>query len=198
MPKNAVVLLFTVLLGITVFLGLRYVNVSHEENRLEAQLQEVDKEIALLEGQLASEWAAGSAENQGQSPTLERLKLVRARAQELKDYNHKKQKHIFSLIREIKHWRKENAQLKDGHQVLTEKNMLLEQENAQLNARFHSLTELKKAIREQKVKMRQSSARWRVMPLTQDDSLNGNLGYLIKDGASTVNTRVTIEVTPLK
>lgn len=197
MSKKLIVLLFSILLGITVFLGLRYVNVSHEENRLEAQLQEVDKEIMLLEGQLASEWASGSIENQDQSSTLERLKLIRSRAQELKEYNHKKQEHIFSLIREIKHWRKENAQLKDGNRALTEKNILLEQENAQFNARFNSLAELKEAIREQKIKMWQSSAEWRALQGTKDDSLDGNLGYLMKDGVST-NTRVKIEVTPLK
>ncbi|MDD5255216.1 MAG: hypothetical protein PHR11_04090, partial [Candidatus Omnitrophica bacterium] len=99
----------------------------------------------------------------------------------------------------------ENTALKED---FTRTKARLEEESRQkdeLAARFNSVTELKKAIKDLRKRMRQ--ARQLAAPLrppkktaageTEGKIIDGNRGYLIKDGKPTTPTKVKIEVITL-
>lgn len=119
------------------------------------------------------------------------LKDLSGKLARLQAKNGLNQRHIFSLIREIK-------DLQGEKKALERRITLLGRENSEMNAKLNSLSGLKDAIRALKKKMREEKiAQWRQLRL-EDDLLNGNLGYLLKDGVSTYAARVKIEVKALQ
>ncbi len=114
---------------------------------------------------------------------------------------------IFYLIKEIKLLSKENIQIKDARARLEEKLSLSEELNIRYSERLHSLSELKKAIREVKIEARQKK-RGKIFfwePSVKKSKLergrafslsDGNRGYIVKDGAVTYKPRLKIEVKP--
>jgi hypothetical protein len=85
--------------------------------------------------------------------------------------------------------------LKDEGENLKTQLSQASQEKDILQAKLNSLEELKKVIRELKIKIRQAKIellRKNNVPLTKE----GNRGFVIKNGKSTYPTRVKIEVNP--
>ncbi|MFC1657877.1 hypothetical protein ACFL1D_00675 [Candidatus Omnitrophota bacterium] len=88
------------------------------------------------------------------------------------------------------------AELKGEKEKISQEAAMLRSEKAWLERRFHSVRELKKAIKEIKREMHfvKSDVRSRIESLA---TLGGNRGYLVKDGKSTYKKKVNIRVLPV-
>jgi len=87
---------------------------------------------------------------------------------------------------------------------IEECNLVLLEEKEKLDARLHSLKELKAAIREVKLESRQQRLRQCLLKIKTQREIDaqkltqGNRGYLVKDGQSLYHlTKIKIEVKPV-
>jgi hypothetical protein len=86
--------------------------------------------------------------------------------------------------------------------VITADNAELLSDKKGLEAKLHSLKELKKAIREVKIDMRSEkqeqllAKKQMQKEIDNDELLRGNRGILLKDGKSTYRPVIRIEVRP--
>ncbi|MFA4991404.1 MAG: hypothetical protein WC569_02370 [Candidatus Omnitrophota bacterium] len=99
------------------------------------------------------------------------------------------------LNRKIGFARKDNAELRKAKRELEQKICLLAQEKASIEARLHSIVELKKAIREAKAEIYEKKVKAQKQ-LDARELANGNRGFLFKDGKSLYQPKVKIEVKP--
>lgn len=99
--------------------------------------------------------------------------------------------------------------LKDGnHELAIEKQgleykiVLLQEEKRTMEARLHSLSELKKAIRQVKIEMRDNRISQRREYIRQQKEIDkwetalGNRGFLTKDGQDYYKPKVNVKVRP--
>lgn len=131
-----------------------------------------------------------------------RLELVEENIM-LKDYLRASRKRLSKLFGEFNALEKEvvarderlNVMKTQIAQLETDKEAL-EQENESMRFKLTSIPELKKAIREVKIKVRDAARELREK-LRIDTSIWGNAGYLVKNGQNTSQpSGVKIEVTP--
>ncbi len=103
---------------------------------------------------------------------------------------------------ELKGTRRQLKSVNGKLRGLERNNLLLLEEKENLEARLHSLKELKKAIREIKLERRQEKVQKTLVKKQQQKEIDaqklaqGNCGYLIKDGQSLYPPKVKIEVSP--
>lgn len=88
-----------------------------------------------------------------------------------------------------------NSALNSAKQELEQKVAFLEQEKRIFEARLHSLSELKKAIRQVKQDIRKNKIA-RQKELDKWETAQGNRGFLTKDGEPFSKPKVNIEVRP--
>jgi len=130
----------------------------------------------------------------------ERQNLLQLLGKEKEDLNAADLK-IRKLLSDLDEVRKDKyelnaryARLKAENKVLREKRQELVMEKENLKAKIDSIEELKKLIRELKIKMRLARRQTRIA--TEElERKYGNKGFLIKDGRSTHPIKVRIEVT---
>jgi len=195
-------ILIVLLLTIAVFCVFKYIASLKEKYDLLNTLNQIKEQVATLE-----------KKEQGLLETLEKEKeLQRKLSQEnsgLKDGLKISKIRLMKLFREAKETQKSIEQLNAQFSILKAENKALiekedklkaqfsqvSQENETLKARLGSVVELKKAIRELKRQMRKVSIE--INQETQDEKIvEGNHGFLIKDGKLTYPTRVRIKVIP--
>ena len=91
----------------------------------------------------------------------------------------------------------ENLALLGEKEQLSFKLSEAQSENEALNAKLGSIKELKQAIREIKIKMRHARIKpKRPEEQEQEEVIQGNRGFLTKDGKSTFPVKIRIEVKP--
>jgi predicted RNase H-like nuclease (RuvC/YqgF family) len=121
----------------------------------------------------------------------------------LKDYLRASKRRLSKLFSEFRALEKEvvarderlNVMKAQMSELEREKQTLV-QENEAMKFRLGSIPELKKAIREVKIKVRDAARELRAK-LRIDDAIWGNAGFLVKDGQNTYKPAgVNIEVTP--
>ena len=121
---------------------------------------------------------------------------------------------INKLSQELKDASDVNDILSGANRELSDRSLRIELENGELKNRFSSIEELKLAIKELKIKMRAEKKRKpkqpapRVKNLFQPSVLQaqpldnkimeGNMGFFMKDGRSTFDSIVDIEVLPVE
>ena len=188
-------ILIVLLLTIAVFSVFKYTSSLKEKNDLLNTLNQIKEQIATLE-----------KEKQNLSQALEKEKeLQRKLSQEnsgLKDGLKISKIRLMKLFRDASKMEKEFQQLNSQISILKAENKaLIEKENqaklklSEYETKFNSIAELKKAIRELKRQMHKVSIE--INQKTQDEKIvEGNHGFLIKDGKPTYPTRVRIEVIP--
>ena len=183
MAKNMVLFL---LIGISIFSMVRYVGEVREGYRLRESLIQAQNQITVLVEQKQNLLQDIEKEKGfNEQLTLKNLRL--------KDYLRASKHKIPRLFQD-------NAKIKDSfedvraklsilkaeNKALIESRKRLYTENEQFKFKLSSITELKKAIKELKNHKRKSA----------DREIEGNRGFLIKDGQSTAVERIKIEVIP--
>ena len=191
MVKNIFMVMVSLLLGAVAFFGVRYANISREKTKIEQEFKEVKEEIGVVGLELQQDQRAATHLYEEKASLLQVLKDLEGKFTQLQAKNGLSQRHIFSLIKEIKN-------LQGNRKTSRERIALLEKENAQINAQLNSLPGLKNALKAFKKKMREERIAQLKQLRLEDDIVDGNLGYLVKDGASTYTTGVKIEVKTLQ
>lgn len=159
------------------------------EKEKQKLLQQIEKQKAIQE-QLDQEALALSG---GKESKEEKVIII----QPVDDSRYSEaHKIIEELNLRLASLKEENQALRDKEVQLNVEIANLSQENSILKARLSSLPELKKAIRDVKLRMRQMSVSIRDKIKTEQWITGGNKGYLFKDGKATGPAKVKIEVKP--
>lgn len=196
LPKNILIVL---LLTITIFSIFKYGASLKEKYTLRDALSKLKRQDALLEKE--------------KQDLLENLKKEKELQQKLNEKNSQLKDILKSsrvrLMRSFKEVREtQNAieqltlrlsLLKVENKALAERdNKFLQvlEENAGLKARLSSITELKKAIKEVAIAMRQGKKVENQKIKAPQIIIDGNRGFIIKDGKLTYPAKLKIEVIP--
>jgi chromosome segregation ATPase len=198
-----------VILGVVaLFILVAYFATLGEKYRLRADLTRVQKRTAVLEkekqkllqqiekqkaiqDQLDQEALALGGAKEGQ----ESKEIIIIQQADEGRYN-EAHKIIEELNLRLASLKEENQALKEKEVQLNAEIASLAQENSILKARLNSIPELKKAIRDVKLRMRQMSASIRSKMRTEQVIIGGNKGYLLKDGKATGPAKIKIDVKP--
>jgi chromosome segregation ATPase len=191
------------LLGLTVFSVFKYIYSLREKYDLVNALGQIMEEAAIL----ASEKQALVIEverekelqqqlTQENSVLNENLRISEQRLAQLDSDFAKAQESIEELNSKFALLKAENSALIERKDQLNTQLSEVSQENVNLKAKMSSITELKKAIRELKKQVRKVGVTIREKMKPAPKAVEGNRGYLIKDGKFTYPSRVKIEVIP--
>lgn len=190
--KNYKFILIAFLIGITIFSVLRYSLSLKEKYDLSKSLQEAKEQVVVLQ-----------IERQNLLQELEKEKQLQEQLLMLKDNLEASRNRLTRLFGDFERAQKTIEQLDSQISLLRLENRALREEidnlefqRDDLKVRLSSLIELKKAIRELKIKMRR--VKTEIEKKRPETVVEGNRGYLIKDGKSTYPLyKVRIEVMPL-
>ncbi|MBU1090481.1 MAG: hypothetical protein KKC42_01370 [Candidatus Omnitrophica bacterium] len=195
MLKNALIVL---LMSIAAFSVFKYSSTFKEKRELLHALDRKNERVGALEEEklnllqdLEKEKKLKDKITQDKSNLIKSLEASKERLTQLfTELNQAKQgtEQLNSLI----------SQLELQNQELKEKNEKIVQEKESFKATLSSIAELKKAIRDLRVSKIVPKIKKRKEPKEKKRiSAGGNGGYLIKDGKSTHQAQVKIEVAPL-
>jgi len=200
--KNLKLALLALLIGITIFSVIQYGSSLQEKYHLRKAV-----------GQLKTEVEALNKENkQLQEALKEDKELQDALSQQnadLKEYlkaSKKRMAKLFSSLKKAEKTASNFEELKSENKALIRSRCKMKadylqamKENEDLKAKMNSLDELKNAIRELKHRMRnvkdniqQKTAK----KTSQNETAEGNRGFVIKDGKPTQSAKIKIEVAP--
>lgn len=173
-----------VLLTITVFSVFEYILALREKEKLANTLNRVEGRLATLEKEkqnlletLKKEKEIQQGLIQRNSELRENLKAGKVRLTKLFRDVREKQKSIEQLNSRVSNSKAENRALIKKDDKLRAELKRVSQENESLKAELSSITELKKTQEYKKI-------------------IEGNRGFLIKDGKATYPAKVRIEVIP--
>lgn len=203
--KNYKIILIVFLLGVTIFSVFKYLAFQKEKYALLDGLKRIEEQVSFLEKEnqnlteiLKKERQLQEQSNQEKVRLREDLDITRKNLVQLEeDFNQAKEA-IEKLNSEISVLKTESSSLKEEKDRLEIQLSAAVKERDEFKARLSSLAELKKAIRELKIQMRQAHRKVRHKPLgtINDTVIAGNRGFLIKDGRSTYPAKIRIEVVP--
>ena len=205
MTKKTIFLLGCLFVFGGFFFALRYINLIQEKKKVEFQLKEVKVQVAFLEGNFKQETELRQKLDEEKTTLTASLKGAEETIADLNAKNAQSQEHLFSLIKEIEAMESSNSRVKEEMTQTQEKLDALLGRNIELEARLSSVPELKKAMRELKLKMKKTSYNYKLKPMQfkekrlpwDEENMDGNSGFIIKNGVPTYKGRVKIEVKPL-
>lgn len=186
------------LIGATIFSIFKYGVTLKEKEELEVNLNRAKEQLIAMETEkqkLVDDLSLRQEENIVLQDSLEQAE------QKITALNADFQRvhlAIEELNSQISILKAENTALRDGEGILKTQLSQLSQENEAFKVKFSSLAELKNAIRDLKQKMRR--ARREITPAIKGAKsakiIEGNRGYLVKDGKATYPAALKIEVEP--
>lgn len=182
LKKYRMAIFIVFLAGITIFSLTQYMALQKENYYLYANLKQITKQIDKLEIQRQNMLQTIEKQNQEKSVTQDKLAKMEA------DFAQAK-KTIEDLNALSSSLKSENTDLKNRLSQVS-------QEKSSLEAKLNSIGELKKAISRIKRKLKQVKTEIR----EKDDApvtVEGNRGFIVKNGKSTYPAKVVIEVKPL-
>jgi chromosome segregation ATPase len=201
--KDYKAILIALLAGITIFSGFKYIFSLKEQYALMDNVQQLDKQVAALEGEKKGliedldkekelyQTLAGEQAQLKSSLTLSREQLSRLTA----DWE-ASQKTLEDLNSQFSAVRAENTALREQIQSLNLEMTQTVQDKDKLQARLGSIAELKKAIKELRQQMHEAKKGIQLRTKT-GRVMAGNQGFLTKNGKFTHPSTVRIEVEPL-
>src|SRR3989338_10070605 len=154
MPKKTIYIIGCFFVFGGFFLTLRYINLIQEKKKIESQLKEVKIKVGFLEGNLRQETELRQKMDEEKSVLSDSLKETKEVNLNLNAKNAQLQEHIFSLVKEIESMESHNSRVKEELAQTQEKLDALLGKNIELDARLNSVSELKKAIAELKLKLK--------------------------------------------
>jgi len=193
--KDYKVVLIAFLAGVTIFSGFKYFAALKQRYGLLTNINQLNSQVTALENEKQSLVRDLGAVSQENLLLKDDLKLNKDRLSRVDAEFQAAQKTIEELNAQISAVKAENIVLTDQMGSLKLEVAQAAQEKEKLQARLSSITELKKAIKElrQKIRMAKRGIKMR----TREAIVLGNRGYLIKDGKPTYPSKIKIEVQPL-
>lgn len=222
MKRSAFWAIAAFLLGISVFgiinavyMTRKNVSLQNSIKDLKARLYEVNSALNKTGQELkdASKALARIKEDKLQSD--EKIEFLEARlakkAEQIREY----EKNASQIVAQLKEATDANEALLDNNKRLTKQLFYSELQKTEMEAKLSSVSELKKQIvslkrrravskRKRPQKKESSSAMDRQIganletPIASDTILSGNMGFVIRDGISTLTDMVNIKVKPVE
>jgi chromosome segregation ATPase len=195
MKKNIYLFIIIVLVILTGFSLSRYIYLQKANLELVSVIKQNRARIDELVTQLMSEKELNqqlAKEKDGLSKELLALSEQVKKA-DLEVAQAKEQ--LGAIATKINLLKKENTYLAQLKYSFDEKLAQAKKENETLESKFNSLDELKKAIKDLKKKMHDDRVAAK-SPAKAVEQIEGNRGYIIWKGQTTLKTKVKIEVTP--
>lgn len=202
MKNSKAVLTVLLLLGITIFSVFKYILTVREKNDLGAAIEKIKAEAVALENEkqhllqsLEQEKTLQQNLTRQNTSLQENLKVAEARLAGIEEELLQAQKEFADFTSQACLIKEENTALQKERADLRVQIVKLTRENEDFTTRFNSAEELKKAIRQLKLKMRRVKSEIKKKTVLISDS-EGNRGFVIKDGKSTQPAQIKIEVKP--
>jgi len=172
----------------------KYIMALRERDVLSRNLEQVKADMARVE--VERQVVAGELQRQKthREQLLQEKEVLEEELQTARDKLarlSKLEEQIQPLQETIEDLEEGNLALLQEKETLTRRLDEIAQEKAALEARLRSINELKKAIKEAKIKRRQERIASRQRT---DTEITGNRGYILKNGKSTYRPKITIEV----
>jgi DNA repair exonuclease SbcCD ATPase subunit len=204
-PKYSRIILIALLLGITASSIFKYVYALKEKyellntvNQIKAQLSALEAERQVILGDLDKEKQLSQQLIQESTVLKDDLKTREEKIAQLSTDVAYAQKIVEELNSQVSILKAENMAVRDQNNGLTVKLSQVSQEKEALQLRLSSVAELKKAIRELKKQMRKVHSEIKFKEeVAGGKVLEGNRGFLVKNGKPTYPTKVKIEVKSL-
>lgn len=208
--KDLKIILIAFLLGASIFSTVKYASSLREKHTLQASLEERKADISALQNEkqnLVQEIGKEKELNlkfmQRNTLLKDNLKAGKNRLERLfVKYDHANED-VDRLNSQVAILKAENTAVRAEGEKLKLELAQAGQENERLNNRLNSVVELKKAIRELKMKKSIPSVEIKEIEVkkkpTTEAELTGNCGYVIKDGvpfSGVSSVKVKIEVNP--
>ncbi len=207
MKTHVFLAIIALFLGIALFgifksftLFKRNLGLTHKVGLLTMDLDTVQASLKNTKAALSDSYMK-SAELEGSLKNIEtKLSKREKEAKELLDT-------INKLSDELKEASDSIENLSGANKELRDRSLRVELENSEIKMKFSSIHELKLAIKELKIKMRMEKQREPKQPGPRVKNLlkpvvlsptEGNMGFFIKDGRSTFDGIVNIEVVPVE
>lgn len=190
MKSYKIILTIPVLIGITIFTLLKYFEILKEKNAMSHNLNQVREQVMALE-----------LDKQNLAQTIRKEKeLQKVLIQKSSELEHDLKVNIEKLVKlntDFAVLQAENTVLREEKDELTLELNSISQEKENLKARLSSLAELKKTIQELSKQMRMRKVTTEVKEIARKRKIvEGNQGFLMKDGKPTSPAMVRIEVMP--
>lgn len=103
---------------------------------------------------------------------------------------------VNQLNSQITSLKEENANIKAQEEQLKLNYATITKENEDFKAKFNSVDELKKAIKDLRCKMRKVKVEIKEEIKTEKAEIDGNRGFVVRDGKPTFPAKIKIEVIP--
>lgn len=188
--RRAKRLFIILLLTVTLFGAFKYVSfLKKQRDNLFALANQAREQAATLEKEIEEEKALSQRATQENSELKEYLRASKRRLSRLFSVYEEAQKKVDQLDSTLSLLKQENSSL------LEEKGRVFK-ENEELKAKLLSVAEFRKAMKELRKQVRKVSTQIKHQPETRK-AIEGNRGFLIKDGQLVSPAKVTIEVSPV-
>jgi chromosome segregation ATPase len=202
MKNSKAVLTALLLLGITIFSVFKYILTVREKNDLVVAIEKIKVEAVALENEkerLLKSLEEGKALQQSLTQEnvsfQEKLIVTEAKLSGIEEELIQAQKELADSTFQAFLIKEESIALQKERADLRLQIIKLTRENEDFTTHFNSVAELKKAIQELKLKMRQVKREIKKKAVLISDS-EGNKGFVVRDGKSTQPAQVKIEVKP--
>jgi len=182
--------------AVAIFCAFKYLTGLKEKYDLQLSVGQLKQQVNLLESQ-----KQGLAEELAKAKESEAK--IAAKLDGLKHYFHASKQRMGKLFTDLDNARKAIEDLdskinllKSENNALRGEKQALAQDNETLRTKLNSITQLKKAIKELRGQINNVSKEIK-KTIKEEKLIEGNRGFLIKEGKPTYPTKVKIEVTPL-
>lgn len=193
--KNTKAIFIAFLLGIALYTSYKYLSMLKERYLLVNSMNEIKSQLAGAE-----------KEKQNLLQQIQKEREIQSRLREeknsIKEYLIASKKRMGKIFRDyaqaqqaIDDLNTKISLLKEENSSLSEEKSKLGEENEQLRSKLNSVDELKKAMTELKKQAYKVVGQIKEK-VNENKLIEGNRGFLLKNGRSTVPAKVKIEVIP--
>jgi len=200
MIKNKIFFVIAFLIGISLYSLFKYITIFYEKKAILSDWAQMKSEVLLLNtlkehltNQLQEKTRIINEKEKAQQELLRQLNIKDEKIIQVEALLNKTQEQMEELKQKIDTLQSQNNSLAEENRLLLEKIDKINQEHASLLSRWQSIEELRKAIIQLKRKIylqRKQASK------VEGKAIQGNRGYIIKDGRPTLSLKVKIEVVP--
>ncbi len=195
MKKNLTLVIIISLIVITGFSLSRYFYLQKANFELQSILKENKVKMDELVTQLISQKELNQQLAKEKESLSQDLKILSDQFKKAETELSSTKDTLSAIQTKINLLKKENIYLAQLKASFDEKMEQARFEKESLEAKFNSVDELKKAIRDLKIRMREERRALKKNNVISEE-INGNRGYLTWRGQSTLKSKVKIEVIP--
>lgn len=195
--KNHKLLLVILLSTVTAFSVFKYVFIAKEKQDLLGALQEIKTQVNALENEKDTLLKELETEKGLKDEFAQKLKVSEDKITELDAGLADMQNTIEGLNSRISALKAENDAVRGEKERVALELAEACEERDSLKARFNSVAELKKAIKELRKRVHKAKKEAKGKIRYKQEFIDGNRGYIIQDGKPTYPAKVKIEVTPV-